>query len=483
MAFQEMYDNWINDPRTQMGFSLLSQYKRYDRPGSLADAMSQFQGWKDMELRRQMTDLMLQKEKRAAEKDKKKEQLVSELSGLAKNYYKPPVQGALEQNMIGPGIGLDSQQGRMMLEQELGPGVAGMVSKDSAVPAELAGTLADTMQRLNSSANYVQQGTLQEMPLVSQPGMFDQQGFKQAAFPKRLELTPEDVLAEVFGGTEANYMKPEVNEQGNYVLFDQKSGKMLDTGVKAHQKTSDGYKDRKTVLSIGGVPHYQNQSTNDGGRTWFNYGDPYPIKSTVANVSAEAKVGESGLTEFWKGAAKGRSDALNKSAEAAEASADNLISLNRFLKESARGTAGGFQPLITGAQNLLASFGFSSNELVSTTTMAQAIASNKAAYMKQLGARGLTDQDMKILGEALPQVQTSRQARETVARILIKSNKATVDRWARDFKNTYENVPPGMEFLRQYPAWYQDYINQVPDVPAPKNTPAPRSGGGAWKDM
>lgn len=52
-----------------------------------------------------------------------------------------------------------------------------------------------------------------------------------------------------------------------------------------------------------------------------------------------------------------------------------------------------------------------------------------ANYMRQLGARGLTDTDMKILASTLPRFEQSREARQEVIGILRKAKLRTIDKY------------------------------------------------------
>lgn len=112
--------------------------------------------------------------------------------------------------------------------------------------------------------------------------------------------------------------------------------------------------------------------------------------------------------------------------QAAQSSFDNFNSLNQFMAASKEGREGGAAPLLSGVQNFLVSFGAPAEGLTDVAQMTTSINSILEKKIGQLGARGLTDKDMEILKDALPRMETSREARETVARILMKSNRNTV---------------------------------------------------------
>ena len=97
--------------------------------------------------------------------------------------------------------------------------------------------------------------------------------------------------------------------------------------------------------------------------------------------------------------------------------------------------------------------------------MAQAVAGLKADYMKQLGARGLTDQDMKILGEALPRIDSDPQARVDVARILRKEHELAIDEYLYIVDQENRDYPNN-RFKR--PRWVESYRSQATGAPAAK---------------
>lgn len=425
------FQSLMNDPQFQLGLAMMAGGAKGG--GGLAGALGYYQNMQQAQQQAMMNALRMKQFQREEDKQKKMDDAIEGIRSKIHQFQKPAVPGALEQGMIGPGIKIDSQQGQMLADQMDGGSIADLIAA-------------------NQAANYVQQGTAQEMPLQGSPASFDREGFKQATLNDRIMLDPKSAFADLYGGEEEAYTLAEGAKRF-------KGGKLIAENPKLDP---DQYEVRPFAENGGWQDWVIDKRTKTKLR---KEGDWYRKGKDAAEVTAVANAGEKGLSEFWKETAGARAKRLAEGEKAAEAAADNLASLNRFLAESKKGTAGGAQPVITGVQNLLSSFGFSSAELTSTITMSQAIAANKAAYMKQLGARGLTDQDMKILGEALPKVDTSRTAREEVARILIKSNKATIDRWYKDHQATYRNAPPGMEFLREPPAWYQDYSTQTPPPP------------------
>lgn len=125
--------------------------------------------------------------------------------------------------------------------------------------------------------------------------------------------------------------------------------------------------------------------------------------------------------------------------------------LDRFVQSSSAGDAGAAQPIITGVKNFLASFGIDPEGLTDTTVMQQAIGQILGAKMSELGARGLTDRDMEVLRQALPQVSASHEARVQVADILKRANETTIQEYRRqaDFE---QQQYPDYKFMR--PSWF-----------------------------
>lgn len=132
------------------------------------------------------------------------------------------------------------------------------------------------------------------------------------------------------------------------------------------------------------------------------------------------------------------------------------IALDQFMEASVRGDDGAAQPFITGAKNLIASFGFAPDSLSDTAKMEQAVGQILGAKMSELGARGLTDQDMKVLREALPRVNTSHEARMQIADIIKKANARTITEYVTQ-ANTEQERYPEYQFMR--PSWFQQYAN------------------------
>jgi ribosomal 50S subunit-associated protein YjgA (DUF615 family) len=129
--------------------------------------------------------------------------------------------------------------------------------------------------------------------------------------------------------------------------------------------------------------------------------------------------------------------------------------LDNFIKSAGKGYAGSLAPIRSSLGNFFASFGFGTEALRDTTAMQQTVASMKADYMQELGARGLTDKDMEILDAALPRIETDPAARLQVANVLRKYNTNLIDEYdlaLQSEKETYPNLkitqPPWLKMYR-----------------------------------
>ena len=151
--------------------------------------------------------------------------------------------------------------------------------------------------------------------------------------------------------------------------------------------------------------------------------------------------------------------AMTKLGEAAAGAYRSNQEMDRFLAASAKGLEGGAQPAISMAQNLLATFGYSAESLTDVRKMEQAISEVLSTRMNELGARGLTDRDMEVLRAALPRVNTDRQAREDIARIVKRSNDAVLNEYD-NMMGEEERIAPGVADRIPTPFWYKNYKSQ-----------------------
>lgn len=142
--------------------------------------------------------------------------------------------------------------------------------------------------------------------------------------------------------------------------------------------------------------------------------------------------------------------------KAAESAYKQKQTIKRFLDASAKGTAGGAQPIISGVQNFLSSFGYSPEQLKDVRVMEQAIGDILGNKMAELGARGLTDKDMDILRQALPRVAVDRASRDAVAQILEKSADFTLNEYD-NARAEEERLYPDFSKKTPMQSWFKDY--------------------------
>lgn len=179
-------------------------------------------------------------------------------------------------------------------------------------------------------------------------------------------------------------------------------------------------------------------------------GEPTAVGGGGVTVQNIGKAENAYLNTRAGDQAKAMTD-LEKSAESAFRSNK---SLERFIASSAKGDKGAAQPFITGAKNLISSFGYSPEGLSDTNKMEQAIGDILGQKMSELGARGLTDRDMDVLRQALPRVNTSHDARVQIADIIKKSNEYVLSDYATKADKEQQQYPD-YQFSR--PSWFENY--------------------------
>lgn len=172
------------------------------------------------------------------------------------------------------------------------------------------------------------------------------------------------------------------------------------------------------------------------------------VTLSVAVGKGDQKYAETRLTDA--------AEAMTALTKAAESSYKANQALDRFLEASKQGTHGGVQPIISGVQNALASFGYSSESLKSVRQMEQAIGDILGSKMAELGARGLTDKDMEVLRQSLPRVDTDIKSRENVVKILKKINNSVISEWEGQREQELKTYPELSSRLPE-PVWYKNY--------------------------
>lgn len=175
-------------------------------------------------------------------------------------------------------------------------------------------------------------------------------------------------------------------------------------------------------------------------------------KSKAGATQVDVEYGKSGSAYLTK-RSEDQGVSFGELEKKAESSWNQITELERFKEASKRGDHGGAAPIVAGVKNFLTTFGFDFDSLKDTAVIQQAIGSILGNKMAELGARGLTDKDMEILREALPRLETSHEAREVVADIMIKDARKNLKDYADAVKQ--ENIAyPGNKFRR--PRFWRD---------------------------
>lgn len=196
-------------------------------------------------------------------------------------------------------------------------------------------------------------------------------------------------------------------------------------------------------------------------------------KKDIANAGKTSITGPTvivgkGDDKYQEERRKGQATQFAELEKRAESASRQIDTLDRFIAASKNGTAGGAQPVISGVQNLLSTFGYTPAQLKDVRVMEQAIGDILGNKMVELGARGLTDKDMEILRMALPRVATDAQSRVAIAEVLKKSANASLNEYA-NARAEEERIYP--EFAQKTPvqAWFKDWKS--------KHGAAPGGGG------
>lgn len=174
------------------------------------------------------------------------------------------------------------------------------------------------------------------------------------------------------------------------------------------------------------------------------------------SVTATASVGQE-LSPYEK---KGQEDQVKETGElrdrALSAWKDNR-SLDRFVGDSDIASAGMLQPALSFGQRFFASFGFDFANLKATDSMTSAINEILESRMHEFGARGLTDEDMKILRRHLPTIATSKESRVNIANVLKRQNNYDLQRYEERLeweRSAYPNLK------REAPSWLKSWRMQ-----------------------
>lgn len=215
-------------------------------------------------------------------------------------------------------------------------------------------------------------------------------------------------------------------------------------------------------VSIGGG-EWQTYVTKPDGTVDMSrpIGKPFSKKATASESNVNIGAGEK---EYVKERLKKKAEYAGELDKSAESAYKSIKAMDRFLESSKTGMAGGAQPIISGTQNFLASFGFDIKDLKDVNQMEQAIGDILATKMSELGARGLTDRDMDVLKQSLPRVATDRTSRENIAEILKRSNKNTIAEW-ENYQEEEAQSYPELKGKIPRPQWYKKYKEETAFAP------------------
>ncbi len=168
-------------------------------------------------------------------------------------------------------------------------------------------------------------------------------------------------------------------------------------------------------------------------------------------------INEKGDNKYWEERLKNQATTQGEVSKRAEASYNEMRALDRFLESSKDSTEGGAQPIISGVKNFLTSFGAEFEGLEDIAEMEQAIGDIKVNFFKEFGARGLTDKDMEIIKDALPRINTSRDARENVVGILKKAHAKSIEGYEHSLAEERRVYPEQADKVFTK-GWYNEYL-------------------------
>ena len=198
------------------------------------------------------------------------------------------------------------------------------------------------------------------------------------------------------------------------------------------------------------------------------YSDPRAPSKVMQGTPGEYNnpYGSKATDKYWENRVKGQAERVETLEKEAASAFDEIKALDRFMESSKGSTEGGAQPIITGVKNFLTSFGAEFEGLEDMAQMQQAVADIKTNYLRDLGARGLTDKDMEIINAALPRMNTSQEARENVVRILQKAQANKIKEW-EFMKKEEQRVFPSKAGEIFNPKWYSEYQSYSSDELSP----------------
>ena len=187
------------------------------------------------------------------------------------------------------------------------------------------------------------------------------------------------------------------------------------------------------------------------------YRSPYTGPETDVNITMP---GSDKFADEW---AKLEVGNYGEHLKAAESAAVNKPAMQRFLASSDLASEGTIQPLFSFVKGVGTSFGLDFESLTAENIGNQANSEILSRFMRELGARGLTDQDMKILRESLPKMTQSKEARESVANIMLKSYDKQLETFSHRFN--VMATKPEVSHMAYKPSWLTAWEKQKESDP------------------
>ena len=229
-----------------------------------------------------------------------------------------------------------------------------------------------------------------------------------------------------------------------------------------------------------------------GGKTFAEVTDPQSIKaindrvnyienqrraSGASRVNVETKY----ETKASEEAAKSIEKQIDEAATSARLAGSRLLSHLKVLEANPTAFQGGLAPFATQVGNVLSSVGIKVEGTTPAQIIEQVASTNLYAFMSAMGARGLTNEDMMILRQMLPQVGTSREARQAVSRILIKDEMRTMEafRSIHEGQRKSDPVIAGKRDVLMKPvfaSYDKNYVQARKAIGLPELTPERRTG-------
>lgn len=257
------------------------------------------------------------------------------------------------------------------------------------------------------------------------------------------------------------HMKPVLSlpETQREQAYNQQAQRLQQYGIKSPEYSPGVLESLQAYVGEKPVEQWEQKTTPEGV--------PYQQSSTTGErkkgitksqplVKNDINMGKDPSYEYAKERLKKQAAQMDDLEKAAESGYKKIKALDSFMSMNDEAQQGNVQPLITGIQNFLASFGAEFEGLEGVRKQEQAIATIQANYMQELGARGLTDQDMKILGQSLPRVNIDRKSREDVVRILRKAYTNDIEEWAHRRSQEDANYD-SLKGKLYNPRWFDEY--------------------------